>query len=62
MSDIIGVSNNGDISEAIDDAISKAKASTGSTFVEWKMKEVSGKNGGVVGQNEISFVIEVITP
>ena len=52
-----GSSKNGNIHEAIADAISKAKNSFPSDFVEWKLENVSGQNGGFVLQNLIEVEI-----
>lgn len=55
-----GKSARGDFQEALLDAIHKAETSTGipDDLVTWKLRKVSGENGGIAGLNNITVRIE----
>jgi hypothetical protein len=52
-----GLSEKGDLQEAIADAIQKAKESLKTDFVDWKLNEIFGKNGGFVGVTQLKVNI-----
>jgi hypothetical protein len=62
MAMFTGLSKRGRLDEAIADAIEIAKRTIPSDYVEWKLCEVSGKNGGFVLAQEITVTIEVSIP
>jgi hypothetical protein len=53
----IGASQNGDIAEALQDAIKLAKDGLKSSLITWRVDEISGKSGGFVETNEITVKI-----
>lgn len=59
-----GTSKKGDLKEALDLAIQAAlKSAPGADrLVEWTLKEVSGRRGGVAGFNEVTVTIEASIP
>lgn len=57
-----GTSVRGDLSEAIAEAINTAKHSIPTDYVEWKLLDISGKDGGFALTQEISATIEVSVP
>jgi hypothetical protein len=52
-----GLSEKGDIQEALADAIQKAKESLRSDFVAWTLSGINGFNGGFVGTNTLKVTI-----
>lgn len=54
-----GISKNGDLTEAIDDAIAKAKKALMTDHIIWKLETVNGRNGGFVLENIIEVSIDV---
>lgn len=62
MSIFTGVSNQGNLQEAIENAISVAKTSIQSDYVEWKIGDVTGKDGGFTLVKELTVTIEVTKP
>ncbi|HEY9420517.1 MAG TPA: hypothetical protein VIW92_03810 [Thermoanaerobaculia bacterium] len=57
-----GTADNGDINIALRLAIEAAKEGLGADLVVWTMLVVSGANGGVVGQNDLTVEIEASIP
>jgi hypothetical protein len=57
-----GTSNKGDFTEALDSAIAAAKSGLSTTLVKWTLGQVSGLNGGFVGQNDLTVEIEASAP
>ena len=57
-----GTADNGDINIALRLAIQAAKEGLGADLVLWTMLVVSGANGGVVGQNDLTVEIEASIP
>lgn len=57
-----GTSDAGDFQSALQEAISKAlealSAGVADQRISWKLIEVSGINGGFVGENKITVTIE----
>ena len=55
-----GTSKKGDVEEALQKAIAAAEKSVRhpDAMVEWTLKSVSGRNGGIAGFNEVSVTIE----
>jgi hypothetical protein len=53
-----GTSNRGDFQEALQLAIEAAIAGTSATRITWKLLDVSGANGGIVPQNDLTVTIE----
>ncbi|HST23656.1 MAG TPA: hypothetical protein VLR90_21275 [Blastocatellia bacterium] len=55
-----GKSAKGDFQEALSDGIQKALQSTGVSdeLVNWKLRKVTGENGGIAGLNNIVVTIE----
>ena len=53
-----GTSNQGDFNEALQKAIAAALEGLSSTLITWRLLEVSGENGGVVGANNLTVAIE----
>jgi hypothetical protein len=62
MARFTGTADNGDINVALALAIQAAKEGLGSSIVLWTMLVVSGANGGVVGQNDLTVEIEASIP
>jgi hypothetical protein len=58
----VGTSRRGDLNEAIADAIATAKRTIPTDYVEWKLVDVSGKDGGFVLVQEIFVTIEASVP
>ena len=58
-----GVSVNGVLQEAINDALTKAQAAMGKTTADvqftWTLSTVSGKRGGIAGSQELDVQIQV---
>jgi hypothetical protein len=52
-----GKSSNGDIQEALADAIRNAKESLKTDFITWKLETVQGKNGGFIERNDIEVTV-----
>jgi hypothetical protein len=57
-----GTADNGDINLALRLAIEAAKEGLGSNFVTWILLLVTGANGGVAGQNDLTVEIEASVP
>jgi hypothetical protein len=57
-----GTADNGDINVALRLAIDAAKEGLGAELVTWTLLVVSGANGGVVGQNDLTVEIEATVP
>ena|SRR5579872_7284085 len=55
-----GLSKAGDIDEALRNAIAMAQRSVRhpDALVEWTLKQVSGRYGGISGANEVTVMIE----
>ena len=55
-----GVSKSGKLEEALQDAISRAERSVRhpDAMVDWILKSISGRNGGVAGFHEVNVTIE----
>lgn len=55
-----GTSNDGDLQEALTNAIDTALESTGvaDEGVTWKLEEVKGEKGTIVGLNRITVTIQ----
>jgi hypothetical protein len=62
MARYTGTADNGDFNLALRLAIDNAKEGLGSDFVTWILLVVSGANGGVVGQNDLTVEIEASVP
>lgn len=62
MKSFTGTSRQGRFEDALTDAIETAKRSIPTDYIEWKLLEVSGKNGGFVLVQELTVTIEVISP
>lgn len=54
-----GISLNGDFNEALSDAIQNAKEELETSYLEWELSKVAGKDGGVVALNRIEVNISV---
>jgi len=57
-----GTSNKGNLEEALESAIESAMASRkgiADAMVEWKVKDISGAQGGIAGVNRLTVTIEV---
>ena len=57
-----GTSNKGDLEEALKAAIESAMTSRkgiADAMVEWKVKNISGAQGGIAGFNRLTVTIEV---
>lgn len=52
-----GISQNGDLSEAINDAIIRAKESLTTDHILWELDKVTGSNGGFIHENIIEVSI-----
>jgi len=52
-----GVSENGDVTEAIEDAVAAAKSKLRSSLVTWRLVEMSGEYGGFVIARHLSVLI-----
>ena len=61
MKSFTGKSANGNIQEALDDAIENAKQGLPSDFVEWKLESINGQDGGIVQIHELTVTISVKT-
>ena len=57
-----GTADNGDINVALRLAIDAAREGLGADMVVWTLLVVSGANGGVVGQNDLTVEIEASVP
>lgn len=55
-----GTSNNGSLQKALDLAIQAAQKSApgADRLVEWTLKDVSGRQGGITGLKEVTAVIK----
>src|SRR5256885_1235385 len=55
-----GVSKKGDVEEALQKAISAAQGSVRhpDAMVEWTLRRVSGRSGGIAGFREVTVTIE----
>lgn len=55
-----GTSKTGDYREALQNAIAAANSSAGhpDAMVEWTLKEVSGRAGGIAGFRDVTVTIE----
>ena len=53
-----GTSKNGDIAEALQDAIQLAKEGLRSSLITWRVDEISGKSGGFVELNDL--VVKIV--
>jgi len=55
-----GTSRKGDVQEALQSAIAAAERSVRhpDAMVEWTLKSVAGRSGGIAGFNEITVTIE----
>lgn len=54
-----GESSNGDFQEALQDALKNAQGNGADKLVVWELEKVSGENGGFVGKNLLTVVINV---
>ena len=54
-----GLSEKGDINEAISSAIAKAKEELMTDIVFWELEKINGRNGGFVLENVIEVSILV---
>jgi len=54
-----GLSSRADLSEAIAIAIKRAKDSMSTDYIEWRLIDIFGKDGGFVVLHEIGVTIEV---
>ena len=57
-----GTSNNGNFEEALHQAIETAKGKLGSEAVKWTLLLVSGLNGGIIPQDDLTVEIEASAP
>ena len=57
-----GFSNSGDFSEALEDAVVKAKEALKSTLVEWRFVAASGSHGGFIQARSLRLVISASLP
>lgn len=62
MARFTGTADNGDFNLALRLAINAAKEGLGADLVLWTLLVVSGANGGVVGQNDLTVEIEASVP
>jgi len=62
MARYTGTADNGDFNLALRLAINAAKEGLGADLVLWTLLVVSGANGGVVGQNDLTVEIEASVP
>jgi hypothetical protein len=62
MARFTGTADNGDINIALALAIQAAKEGLGADLVVWTLLVISGANGGVVGQNDLTVEIEASVP
>jgi len=53
-----GTSPNGNLTDAINEAVVNAKEALESDYIEWTMEKIKGKNGGFVLLNEITITIK----
>ena len=55
-----GVSKSGDVGEALHNAVAAAERSVRhpDAMVEWRIKSVSGRSGGIAGMSELTVTIE----
>lgn len=53
----VGTSDVGNIAEALDAAIAKAKETIPTDAVRWKLVSIDGVNGGFINKNEVSVTI-----
>jgi hypothetical protein len=59
MKTFTGISNAGQLREAISVAVLNAKSDLRSDYVEWKLVEVTGKYGGFAQVENLTVKIEV---
>jgi hypothetical protein len=57
-----GTSKQADLKEALANAILAAKEGIPTDYVEWRLIELSGKDGGYVLLQDLSVLIEVSVP
>lgn len=57
-----GTSKNGDIQEALAEAIAAAKAGLRTDLVRWRLEELSGEDGGFVLVRDITVRIHAKSP
>ena len=57
-----GTSKNGDIQEALAEAIAAAKGGLSTDHVKWRLEELSGEDGGFVLVNEVTVKIHAESP
>lgn len=57
-----GKAENGDIQEALADAIGKAKAGLRSEIVKWRLERLSGEDGGIAPHREVIVRIQAQSP
>lgn len=57
MNSIKGESTNGNLQEALDNAIEIAKEKLKASYIDWKLETVSGTNGGFVEETKLFVVI-----
>lgn len=62
MARFTGTADNGDFNLALRLAINAAKEGLGADLVLWTLLVVSGANGGIVGQNDLTVEIEASVP
>jgi hypothetical protein len=62
MARFTGTADNGDFNLALRLAIESAKEGLGADLVTWVLLVVTGANGGVVGQNDLTVEIEASVP
>lgn len=57
-----GTSNQGDFTEALQNAIAAAKEGLITDFVTWKLLDISGQNGGFTAVNDLNVSIQAQVP
>jgi hypothetical protein len=62
MKRFTGTSKKGDVEEAFHHAIAAAKAGLKSELVTWTLLIMSGVNGGIAPQNDLTVEIEAAAP
>lgn len=55
-----GTSKSGDVSEAVLNAANNALAAN-PTFVRWRLEEISGERGGIIGAKDVTATIRVLS-
>lgn len=57
-----GKSKKNDIQEALEEAIAAAKAGLITDFVRWRLEQLSGEDGGIVGVRDLIVRIHARGP